>query len=288
MRICPECEGKVSDEFDYCPLCGHQFEDDSNMENLKETEKEEWWEDLFSSVVDSLDFSDSVTSRVVSMLSNIMEYKPGFFEDRGLVKEIPAALYFAYIDVNNERLTYSEVTEPLGFSIDVLKLSIERWQEEVFELIDFDVVNPYLNYSDSEREYIKENYSSMPTEDIAEHLKRSGVSIASVANNMGVRKEGYGYNDKQEKFIKEYYGYWDPKVIAELLSKTKKAVYSKARRLGVTEQNESAKSSGKRWTDSEEEFMRENYSDMSSPEVADLLGRSKGAIRQKAYKMGLT
>lgn len=43
-----------------------------------------------------------------------------------------------------------------------------------------------------------------------------------------------------------------------------------------------------RWTDAEDEFLRENYEDMTDEELADELGRSAGAIYIRRYENGWT
>lgn len=90
-------------------------------------------------------------------------------------------------------------------------------------------------FNDEEIEFIKNNYSTMDTKEIAKILGKLPKQIKGKADNLGLKK-GVALNpfsDEEIKIIKENYNIINTSEIAKLLNRTVKQVNDKAYNLGL-------------------------------------------------------
>lgn len=89
------------------------------------------------------------------------------------------------------------------------------------------------------------------------------------------------WTKSEDLFLKKHYCY-GAKLCACCLNTTICAVHGRASKFGIPGIK------GKRFTDEEIQFIKENYSTMSNKEIGNIIGRSHWSVKHYAYYYGLT
>lgn len=141
-------------------------------------------------------------------------------------------------------------------------------------------------WSQSEIEYLKQNYSCAIWEDIEKNLpNRSRSDIFSKASKLGLSRinvEFSYFSMYEDNIIRQYYLSHGAKYISEnvLKRRTESSIKTRAQRIGVTSNNY--------WTKEEEQVLINNYEKMPVNEILPLIpSRTKNAIIDHAKVFGL-
>jgi len=149
--------------------------------------------------------------------------------------------------------------------------------------IDRDTTRPSLK---EVRRIIADQYHLFPPATIAELCGRSVGYIRCLASAMGFKSVGRGrghspyFTPLEIKTLKLEFGVTPLAVLARRMNRTEAALAAKCSRLGL----------GRRrcapWSESDDAFIWAHYP-LRGSEIASDLGRSKGAVRHRARKLGV-
>ena len=136
----------------------------------------------------------------------------------------------------------------------------------------------------AEEEFLKKEYGKKQAEDVARELGRSKSSVCSHAAGMGLDGRPNRWTKEEEDFLRDNYLEMGADAVAEKLGRTASAIHTKIREVGGGRE-----SIGPRvdWDDTEIEFLRENYQEMSWELLEEKLGRTKQAISARAQIIGI-
>lgn len=87
------------------------------------------------------------------------------------------------------------------------------------------------------------------------------------------------FTEFEDNYIKEHFPTTDGNIIARVLGRDVKQVWYRARKLGVRKE--------KYWTDTEIQWLKENYSSASWDEIISNIHRTKETIIKKASRLGV-
>lgn len=90
------------------------------------------------------------------------------------------------------------------------------------------------NYTEEEKQYIRENAGHLPTEDIADYLKRSVSSVRTMAQRLRVPIRNDYYTEEEESFIREWAGKKPWHEIASELGRPEQGVHTWACKRGIS------------------------------------------------------
>tara|TARA_Y100000593_G_scaffold4855_1_gene9573 strand:+ start:4544 stop:5494 length:951 start_codon:yes stop_codon:yes gene_type:complete len=132
---------------------------------------------------------------------------------------------------------------------------------------------------------VEEGYSSPPIskEDLMEMLPgRSWRGISKQAHKLGLSRPAKGsWTEKETELLLEAYGDPDrgPRWLAKELGKTVHAIMIRASTLGVA--------SHTRYSEKEDQYIKDNYATKGAAALAEDLGRSPEAVSIKAFRLGV-
>jgi hypothetical protein len=142
-------------------------------------------------------------------------------------------------------------------------------------------------WSDSEIQFLKKNWGIMPFEQITGTLERSNDSVLRKARRLGldVRKKEEEkvkrkWKPEEDAYILENYKREPTAEISRHLRRTEPAIRKRALYLGVAGEMV-------RWSEKEEEFLKEKWGILNLDTIAKKLNRSKNSVVAKAYQMSL-
>lgn len=100
-------------------------------------------------------------------------------------------------------------------------------------------------WTDEEREILKNNYKKIPIQEIANQLNRTVVSIKNTASRMKLSsKDNKPWSSEEEKYLKSNYSKFDINQLSEALKRSKSSVAGKTRRMGLSKRKKSVSKSG--------------------------------------------
>jgi DNA-binding CsgD family transcriptional regulator len=137
-------------------------------------------------------------------------------------------------------------------------------------------------FSQSEIDFVVQNYGVIPTSHIAARLCRTENAIRSLANRQH-KTWHHRFTPEESALIKQLASIADTVTLAKRLGHTPDSIRKHARRLGVTLKSADVGL----WTEQEDGWLRENYGQISIRNLTTQLCRSYGAIRTRARKLGL-
>lgn len=138
-------------------------------------------------------------------------------------------------------------------------------------------------WTESEKDYLRQEYPSKKAEEIAEELDRSVNSIHSQANKSGIKSDhtsGKRWTDKEAQFLKNNYKKKSVREIADSLDRSYKAIQAQGDKLDLTEN---------RKIEIDEKTLKDLYihEQMSSGEIAEEFDCSRSTIWRKLEKSGI-
>lgn len=135
-------------------------------------------------------------------------------------------------------------------------------------------------WTQAEREYVRQHYSTTPAAAIARHLSRTAGAVQHIAKQLGV-KTGRMWTPAQLDRLRQAYGKdkMPSRQLAAELGKPIKALHLKARSIGL--------SYGRFWSQADRAVLRAQYGKVPARQIAAQLQRPTGSLHQQARKMGL-
>ncbi|MBC2242241.1 hypothetical protein [Listeria booriae] len=132
-------------------------------------------------------------------------------------------------------------------------------------------------WTDVEIEFLERNYESMKTTDIARKLARSEQAVTRRANKNGLTKN-ITWTEDEDVYL-AYFVYENDTDIGEaaiFLNRSRNAV--KSRLVSLRKRDDSVGYIRRKWTEEEDEFLRQNYKIMSNKSLGESLRRTSAAI----------
>jgi len=136
-------------------------------------------------------------------------------------------------------------------------------------------------WTEDKVQFLIDNYNQMSIDEIAEKLNISKWTIYDKVKELGIGKQFKWTNAKIE-ILKEYYPIGDWDILFEKLGITnKRCITDKACSLGIHMDS-------KVWTQTEEQYLINNYNKLTISEMAKYLNRTESAIMTRGYKLNIT
>lgn len=133
-----------------------------------------------------------------------------------------------------------------------------------------------------EIEVLKNEYPTVPTKDIQNHLNRTSAAIGTKARRVGLHRRVriINWSKKESDFLKENYLEYTSKDLGKMLNKSKGAIDAKLRRMKLNKL--------KWWTKEEIEILKKHYPSKPRDEVEEKLKpRTWASIKEEAVHIGI-
>lgn len=91
----------------------------------------------------------------------------------------------------------------------------------------------------------------------------------------------------ETEYLRKSFKSTPPEVLAKVLGRSESSIKSKAYCMGLKVQSGQHRG-GSGWSKQDDTFLIDNYDNMSVDDIAAKLNRSSGAVRMRAYSLGLT
>ncbi|WP_202304757.1 hypothetical protein [Dryocola clanedunensis] len=130
--------------------------------------------------------------------------------------------------------------------------------------------------------FLEENYRKMSLVEISIRLGRTSGAVGLMAHKLGCRRSRPSeWTEEEDEIIRHYYadGAGYAHIMAILPARSEKAIFSRAAKIGVT--------SGIYWREEELQILSEYYPTLGTKLKEHLPGRTSGAIKLQASKLGL-
>lgn len=136
------------------------------------------------------------------------------------------------------------------------------------------------NYSEEDIKYIEENFLSMPTAQIAEHIRKSADGVGYVARKLGLSKQVHSkWTDDEINFLKEHYVDMTSEEMTKYINHSVAAINTQRGRLKLV-RNEV-------WSDEEINYLKTHFESMTHAEIGNQLNRTEQAVRAKCFDLDL-
>jgi len=129
-----------------------------------------------------------------------------------------------------------------------------------------------MKWSTADKEFIRQNYATMPIDHIVIELGRTKAAIRYRAHKLNLRRVK-NWTQLEDIILKESFNTLTHDQIAGALTRSPKAVSDRARRLKIT------RAWARRWTAKEHDYLICNYEKQTSLEISTHLGRSLVAVQ---------
>ena len=137
-----------------------------------------------------------------------------------------------------------------------------------------------MTWTKEEIQFLKNNYSSLTTEELVKHFKRDRKAISAKARYIGLSNKRL-LTIEEKEFIKKHYSTASWNFLLEGLNKKKSAIIKIANDMGII--REAVPFSF--WTEEEKMYFKENYLVMTYKDMANTLNRSLISVNSKSYKL---
>ncbi|EPT7250646.1 hypothetical protein ACVR7L_000044 [Listeria monocytogenes] len=181
-----------------------------------------------------------------------------------------------YLRKNYRDGDISKIAAELGRSNEAVKLTAARLKLKKSNF-----------WTEEELSYLKNNYTKMTCEKIGEKLNRSANAVHQKINDLNLPRKQENWTEDDLIYL-EYFVYeGDEKLkeAAEFLGRTLGAVETMLKRLRKKSKNVCY--INKKWTEKEDNFLRENYQTMSGKAIAIRFGCTYGAVKSRRSFLGL-
>lgn len=141
-------------------------------------------------------------------------------------------------------------------------------------------------WSESDLDYLENNYGKIASEEIAKYLKRSSNSIRHKAHRMGLA-EKRNFWDEDEEIYLEYFALEKDsnlEVAAEFLGRSVNAVQL---HLNLIRKGRKDYYVSRVWTSQEDEYIKKHHKSYSYRIIGHNLNRSHKAVTERAVQLGL-
>lgn len=133
-------------------------------------------------------------------------------------------------------------------------------------------------------QYLKDNYLVKSHKEMAEILGRSADSVKIKCKDLRLLKKDFEFwSEEKEKIIISLFGTMTYDKIAEKVNKSKGSVIHKLQRLGLIKEKDYSRN----WQEKEIIFLKDNYNNMSSYELAKIIKTTPKHIAHKLEELGL-
>lgn len=141
-------------------------------------------------------------------------------------------------------------------------------------------------WTNEQIELLKNNFTSKTNFDISLITGHTKKSVEAKAKILGLRKkaENAKYSEEELKFLSENYKTKTTKELSIILGKTIDQIFEILRKLGLKKDKYIPPSN---WTEEQIKFLKENYLQMTSQEIAQKINKSKWAVENKVKKLKL-
>lgn len=134
-------------------------------------------------------------------------------------------------------------------------------------------------FSETEIDFIRENYPKFGSKVCADALSKKRSSIVSKANDLGIYLiTSPLFTFEQEEFIKENYPKYGVKLCAEFCGKPSYSIVAKAQSLGIRKEN---------YTKEQDQFILDNYPTLGPKICAEYCNKKLATIVGRAQKLGV-
>lgn len=136
------------------------------------------------------------------------------------------------------------------------------------------------NYTNEEIQYIKDNFSNMTIQQIANTLNKEKSSVYNVARKLGLKKQQHNkWTDEEIDFLKINYINMTSEEISCHINHSIDAINTMRDKLKLIRNNA--------WSEYEIKFLKDNFESTLFCELSKILGRTEGAIRAKCFDLNL-
>ncbi|MEK7263014.1 MAG: hypothetical protein AAB071_00705 [Bacteroidota bacterium] len=156
-------------------------------------------------------------------------------------------------------------------SVSAIKVKLKLYRE-TFKL-----------WSEFETRYLKKNFGHKTARSIARTLKRSKDAVQLKAQKLGLSEKARPrYTAEERQLIRDLYesGKATTRQIAQRFGKPVTSIRTRISRWGLK--------SPMIWSESEHDFLINNYPAMTAKEIAKKLGRTESAVIHKISRKGLS
>ncbi|EEC0294393.1 hypothetical protein YV76_001772 [Salmonella enterica subsp. enterica] len=191
----------------------------------------------------------------------------------------------AFLETHYGVMKTTELAEKLGRTVVSVRATGGRLKREKHG--DDRAETPKKHRQDwtlQELQFVEAHYGVMKTAEIAETLGRSVVSVRLVARNQGRNKTSRAWTEAEEDIIRMEYaqGSRIKKIMERLPGRTRDAIVQRAEKMEITN------ASFQGWSKQEQQLLKQYYPAMGTRVTVILPGRTGMAVRNMAYKMGIT
>lgn len=136
------------------------------------------------------------------------------------------------------------------------------------------------NYSESDLQFLRDNYLIMSVKEIAKSLNKTTGSISNAMRKLGLRKQIHNaWTDDDNAFLKEHYYDMTSEEIGNVLGRTVASVNTQRDKLGLVRHEN--------WSNDEIQYLKDNYQFMGHKEIGNHLHRTEDAVRAKCFDLNL-
>jgi hypothetical protein len=188
-----------------------------------------------------------------------------------------------YIKKKSHLIPLGQIAKELGRSISVVTHKAHSLGlKKIF-------ISP-VYWTKKEIEYVRRWFKIKSVSEVAKFVKRSPQSVRRKAHSLGLYRGPFVYwtKDKDEK-LKKLYPKYTNRQVSSKLGKSIGSIYNRARKLGLCKDVKQGykQPRKKKWTDEQINFIKSNYQDMSSRQIASALGKSLHSVQSQVYFLGL-
>ena len=140
---------------------------------------------------------------------------------------------------------------------------------------------PAVNsYSETEIQFLKDNYLNMTMKQMAEALNRKTSSVSYMVNKLGLIKQPHNkWTDEEIQFLKDNYIEMSSEEIAKYVNHTVDAINTMRDHLKLVR--------NATWTKEETKYLQENFDKYLFSDLSKIMNRTEGALRAKCFDLGL-
>lgn len=136
----------------------------------------------------------------------------------------------------------------------------------------------WFRWSAEEDVYLRQHYTNRTSAQLAEELCRTTGAVKMRLIQLGLTKARLWTTHEDEQLRQVYLTHSDPQIAAMFGCKVHVARY-RMRKLGLRR---------RRWTETEDRYLRKWVGKKSFVEIAGTLGRGHGSVRNRALRLGLS
>ncbi len=188
-----------------------------------------------------------------------------------------------YLLKNYQKIPAERIAEELGRSISVVKQRAKSLGlKNVF-------INPNL-WTEKEVRYLKRWFKIKKVSEVAEFLKKNPGPVRRKAHSLGLYRGPFKYWTKeQDEKLKKLYPKYINRQISEKLGKKIYCIANRGKRFGLRKDVKQGykQPRPRKWTDEQIDFIKSNYQDMSSRQIASALEKSITSVKSQVSWLGL-